>query len=119
MTDDKKITGEGDLVLVHYQDKPAVYARIEAVEPDIKKDWYQVTLTLLTVPHQVITWILRAEYINGESFTMNGNAMKLVLLERLPVENNNKNGSSEGADKIHKSAKKSKVIAFKKGSDQK
>ena len=61
---------EGDLVLIYYKDEPGVYARIERIEADFKKDWYQVTLILLTIPHQVITWILREEYINGEMFTM-------------------------------------------------
>jgi len=67
----------GDLVLIHFQDKPAVYGRIEAIEPDVKKDWYQVTLLLLTLPAQTVTWILREAYINGESFTMGGQPMRL------------------------------------------
>jgi len=31
------MNSEGDVVLIYYQDKPAGYARIEAIEPDIKK----------------------------------------------------------------------------------
>jgi hypothetical protein len=41
---------EGDLVLIYFKDEPGVYARIERIEPDIKKEWYQVTLLLLTIP---------------------------------------------------------------------
>ncbi|MBW2609070.1 MAG: hypothetical protein JRC68_01855 [Deltaproteobacteria bacterium] len=66
---------EGDVVLIHYQDKPALYARIEAIRQDIKKDWYQVTFLLLTLPAQTVTWILREEYINGVPFTMGGHSM--------------------------------------------
>jgi hypothetical protein len=45
---------EGDLVLIYYEDNPAVYARIDSVEPDTKKNWYQVTILLLTVPAQTV-----------------------------------------------------------------
>ncbi|MBW1722078.1 MAG: hypothetical protein JRJ78_08445 [Deltaproteobacteria bacterium] len=68
---------EGDLVLIHYQEKPAVYARIESIASDVKKDWYQVTLLLLTIPSRTITWILREEYINGVPFTMGGQPVRL------------------------------------------
>ncbi|HIC86008.1 MAG TPA: hypothetical protein EYP06_06910 [Desulfobacterales bacterium] len=72
----------GDVVLVYYHDNPAVYGRIEAIEPDIKPGWYQVTLLLLTIPSQTVTWILRREYINGEPFTMGGNPMRLEEVKR-------------------------------------
>lgn len=109
------MSAEGDIVLIYHKDQPSVYGRIEAIRPDIKKDWYQVTLTLLTIPHQVVTWILRAEYINGAPFTMGGNAMKIVPFKRLSIEDidNGKNIS----DKKQKSTRKSKVIPFKKGTE--
>lgn len=72
----------GDLVLIHFQDKPAVYGRIEAIEPDVKKDWRQVTLLLLTLPAQTVTWILREAYVNGEPFTMGGQPMRLERVAR-------------------------------------
>jgi hypothetical protein len=70
-------TGEKDLVLIHYEDKPLSFARIEAVEPDHKPGWYHVTLLMLQVPVQVATWILRDAYIDGAPFTMNGKRMRL------------------------------------------
>lgn len=69
---------EGDLVLVHVEDTPAFFARIECISPDVKPDWYQVTLLVLQVPLVEITWILKEDYINGASFTMGG---KRVLME--------------------------------------
>ena len=72
MKDEKAVNREGDVILIHYQDQPVAYARIEGINPDIKKDWYQMTLLLLTIPAQSVTWILRDEYINGASFTMGG-----------------------------------------------
>jgi hypothetical protein len=76
----------GELVLIHYEDKPALYARIEAIELDVKKDWYRVTLLLLSIPSQTVTWILREEYIDGETFTMGGHAMRMAEVQGVPQE---------------------------------
>ena len=73
---------ENDVVLIYFEDKPAVFARIEAIEPDIKKDWYHVTLLLLTIPTQTVTWILRESYINGSPFTMEEKPVRLEPVER-------------------------------------
>lgn len=103
---------EGDIVLLHYQDKPAVYARIEAIEPDIKNQWYQVTLLLLTIPAQIVTWILREEYINGATFSMGGQSMRFeeVPREHLKEESDVSNQRSGEKGK----GKGAKVISFAK-----
>lgn len=74
------MTQENDLVLIYFEEKPLTFARIERILPDAKPDWYHVQLLMLQVPVQVVTWILRDIYINGQSFTMDG---KLVRLERV------------------------------------
>jgi hypothetical protein len=66
-----------DIVLIYVQDQPQAFARIEAIEPDIKRGWYHVSLLLLQSPLTVVTWILRDVYINGEIFTMDGKPMRL------------------------------------------
>jgi hypothetical protein len=66
-----------DVVLIYVQDQPQAFARIEAIEPDIKRGWYHVSLLLLQIPLTVVTWILRDVYINGETFTMDGKPMRL------------------------------------------
>jgi hypothetical protein len=96
-------------VLVYYQDQPTVYARIEAISPDVKKDWYQVTLQILTIPSQVVRWILREGYVDGEPFTMGGRPMRLEAVKPIPqgievsTPPDNKAPSPQG-----------KVIPFKK-----
>lgn len=106
----------GSLVLVYYQDRPSTYARIEAIEPDIKKGWYQVTLLLLTVPAQNVTWILREEYIRGESFTMGGQPVKLEPVPPYrPPERPRGPEQDEGAGKAQGGGKPGKVVPFKKG----
>ncbi len=71
---------EKDIVLIYFEDKPVVFARIENIQADSKKDWYHVKLLLLQTPLQTVTWILRDIYIDGEEFTMNGKRVKLELV---------------------------------------
>ncbi len=71
---------ENDLVLIYLEDKPLSFARIEDISADSKPDWYHVRLLLLQVPLQIVTWILRDVYINGDEFTMNVKRMRLELV---------------------------------------
>jgi len=71
---------ENDVVLVHIDNKPGFYARIEDISPDVKPGWWQVKLLVLTFPLQVYTWILDESQIKGASFTMGGTPVKLEKL---------------------------------------
>jgi hypothetical protein len=75
------MAAENDIVLIYFEENPLVFARIESILPDAKPDWYHVTFLLLQVPPQVVTWILRDVYVNGETFTMDGKQMRLELVE--------------------------------------
>lgn len=70
-----------DLVLVHVEERPGFYARIEDIVPDVKKGWWQVKLLVLSFPLQVYTWILDESQINGAPFTMGGTPLKLEKIE--------------------------------------
>lgn len=103
---------EGEVVLIYYQDQPTVFGRIESIEFDIKKDWYRVTLLLLAMPTQTVTWILREPYIDGAPFTMGGIPMRLETVEKTSVER-----EPEGIKKAERMMgpdKSGKVILFKK-----
>lgn len=71
------MTTENDIVLIHFEDQPLGFARIEQILPDHKPDWYHVKLLMLQIPLQVVSWILRDRYISGDEFTMNGKRMRL------------------------------------------
>ncbi len=73
---------ENDIVLIHFEDRPLSFARIESILPDAKPNWYHVELLMLQVPLQVVSWILRDVYIDGTEFTMNGKKMRLELVEK-------------------------------------
>ena len=84
---------ENDVVLIYFEDKPASFARIEFIEPDIKKGWYHVTLLLLTIPTQTVNWILLDSYINGSPFTMEGKPVRLEEVERIKASMNQEDRS--------------------------
>ncbi len=68
---------ENDIVLIYIDDEPVAFARIEEIRPDVKKEWFIIKLLMLQIPLQVVSWILKADYINGSSFFMNGRMMRL------------------------------------------
>jgi hypothetical protein len=69
-----------DLVLVHIESKPAFFARINDINPDVKKNWYQIELLVLGLPLQSIVWILEEVHLQGEEFTMGGTPVRLELI---------------------------------------
>ena len=74
-------TDINDIVLVHINEAPAFFARIEAIGQDIKPEWWQVKLLVLQFPTKTIDWILRDPYIQGETFTMGGTPIRI---EKIP-----------------------------------
>ncbi|MBW1850256.1 MAG: hypothetical protein JRJ15_02225 [Deltaproteobacteria bacterium] len=104
--------GENDVVLIYFEDKPASFARIEFIEPDIKKGWYHVTLLLFTIPMQTVTWILRDAYIDGSPFTMGGRPVRLEEVKR--VQAKKKPEALDPADKKKGPDVTGTVIPFKK-----
>lgn len=72
---------ENDIVLIHMEETPVAFARIESISPDYKKDWYHIKLLMLQVPLQVVVWTLKDIYINGGEFFMGGKKMKLEVVE--------------------------------------
>jgi hypothetical protein len=106
------MASENDVVLIYFEDKPAVFARIEAIEPDIKKNWYHVTLLLLTIPTQTVTWILLDSYINGSPFTMGGKPVRLEEVDRVNIRMSQENRGKPKEKKDQSGA--GTVIPFKK-----
>lgn len=112
------MTGEGDLVLVYMDNKPAFFARIELIEADVKPEWFQVKMLVLQLPVVVITWILRSVYIDGEEFTMGGRPVRLekVVAPKDAEEGETMEPPAEERKEppaSHEPAEKSKVISMK------
>jgi len=84
-----------DVVVVHLDRQPAFYARINDINPDVKKGWYQVELLLLTFPPQTLVWILDNDHLQGEEFTMGGRPVQLVLVPPKPAPEQEKPKSTQ------------------------
>lgn len=91
---------ENDVVLIYLEDQPISFARIEEISPDIKKEWYHVKILMLQVPLQVVTWILRDIYIDGQEFTMGDKTVRLepVVCPKQPDFSNGKQKKPEKPD---------------------
>lgn len=98
-------TTVNDIVLAHIDNKPAFYARIEEIAPDVKPGWWKVKLLVLTVPLQVYTWILDESQVNGAPFTM---AETPMMLEKIvspepphkPLASVDKGGARKGGNVV-------------------
>jgi hypothetical protein len=99
-------TGIHDLVLVHVDNRPGFFARVEAMSPDMKPGWWQVKLLILTMPLQVYTWILDESQINGAPYTMGGTPIRLEKIispvqdERTPLPARNEPKQEKGSAKV-------------------
>ncbi|WP_243370074.1 hypothetical protein [Geotalea sp. SG265] len=95
-----------DLVLVHIDNKPGFYARLEDISPDIKPGWWKVKLLVLTIPVQIYTWILDENQIDGAPFTMGGTPVQLEkVVSPEPViqregQENEKSGTEKKGAKV-------------------
>jgi len=74
-----------DIVLIHVDNKPGFYARVEELTPDVKPGWWQVRLMVFTFPLQTFTWILDEFQLDGASFTMGGTPIRMEQVVS-PVE---------------------------------
>ncbi|THB71095.1 MAG: hypothetical protein D6B25_19200 [Desulfobulbaceae bacterium] len=72
----KPTTEVDDIVLIVGQDpKILVYAIVTSINRDSSKkdEWWNIGLTLLSIPLQKVVWTLRTEQMTGqEIFTMGG-----------------------------------------------
>jgi hypothetical protein len=72
MSPKREAIAPNDIVLVHFEEKPAFFARVERIDPDYKRGWWHVKFFVLALPMQIITWIIDDEQIRGADFTMSG-----------------------------------------------
>jgi hypothetical protein len=86
----------GDVVLIYHNEQPAFFAQVQDILPDHKRDWYHVKLLVLQVPLTEVTWILREEYINGESFTMDGDSVRMEKVTGCRCEAGDRRPSDAG-----------------------
>jgi hypothetical protein len=101
----------GDVVLIYHEEQPAFFARIEDISADPKRDWYQVRLLVLQIPLTETTWKLREEYINGETFTMSGEVIRMEKVRGVEREASQSVSSDKDFGETH-GGNNSKVISI-------
>jgi hypothetical protein len=124
MRTNSQMTTINDLVLIYVEDKPMAFARVEDIQPDMKKGWFQIKLLMLQIPPTIVTWILRDVYINGGEYTMGGQKMrieKVIVPEtsQPPAVEPSKNSEPNEQSQKKTQDPKSKIISLadiKKGS---
>ena len=72
---------EQELVLIHIEEQPAFYARVEKISADVKPKWWRVKFLMLTIPVKVTTWTIDDEQIRGAEFTMGGTPIRIEKVE--------------------------------------
>jgi len=85
MSQQRVAIAPNDIVLVHFENKPAFFARVERIDPDYKRGWWHVKFFVLALPMQILTWIIDDEQIRGADFTMGGMPVRIEKVEP-PIE---------------------------------
>jgi hypothetical protein len=94
---------EGDLILVHTDNKPGFFARVEEITPDVKRGWWRVRFLPIgfeNLDFNTLVWILDNDQIRGADYTMSGVPMRI---ERIPPYQNP--GPAPSDDKPEKPGK--------------
>lgn len=100
----KDTTDIGDIVLIVAKDpQMLLYAYVNSIESDTsrKDEWWNIGLTVLSMPPQKMTWTLRTPQMTGmEIFTMGGEerffkAIDLGVID-LPPEQTKLDKSGKG-----------------------
>ena len=106
-----------DIVLVHVDNKPGFYARVEDISPDVKPGWWQVRLLVLTFPLQVFTWILDEFQLEYAPFTMGGTPIRLEpvvspMEEERQQQEQQEQQELEERKRLHQEGGSSKVVSL-------
>lgn len=107
-----KAISAGDVVLIHVQEQPAFFARVEAIEPDAKRGWWQVKFLILTLPLTVTTWIIDNEQIRGAEFTLGGTPIRIervIAPEEAAVD---APGEETGTSGSESSPKRARILSL-------
>lgn len=81
----KPVTEPDDILLVGMP-SGLFYGVVQAIDRNIKKDWYNLSFKLLVIPPADITWILRVPQMSGELFTINGENHFVIAVDTTRIE---------------------------------
>jgi len=103
---------EQEIVLIHIEEQPAFYARVEKISADVKPKWWRVKFLMLTIPVNITTWTIDDEQIRGAEFTMGGTPIRIEKVE-LPEDIEPEEKKEESASKEQKT-RQARVLSLNK-----
>jgi len=77
-----KMFYSGEVILIYIQEEPAFFARVEEVTADVKKGWWRMTFTILSIPLDTQSWLLDDDQMRGQAFTMNKVPVRIERVEK-------------------------------------
>ncbi len=77
MTTTSRMFKSGEVLLIHFNEQPSFFVRVERIEADHKKGWWRLHMLILTIPLQNMVWILDDEQMRGAAFTMQGHPVRI------------------------------------------
>jgi len=104
---------EQELVLIHIEEQPAFYARVEKISADVKPNWWRVKFLMLTMPLNVTTWTIDDEQIRGADFTMGGTPIRIEKV-KVPEEIQPREEKKESVKSKDKGSKQARVLSLNK-----
>ncbi len=102
---------EQEIVLIHIEEKPAFYARVEKISADFKPKWWRVKFFMLTIPPKVTTWIIDDDQIRGGEFTMGGTPIRIEKVE-VPEEIKPEEEKEESVKPKETATKQARVLSL-------
>jgi len=104
---------EQEIVLIHIEEQPAFYARVEKISADVKPKWWRVKFLMLTIPVNITTWTIDEEQIRGAEFTMGGTPIRIEKVE-LPEDIEPEEKKEESAKSKEQKTRQARVLSLNK-----
>ena len=99
---------QGEVILIHLDDSPAYFARVDRIEPDVKEGWWKLEFLLLTFPAERINWVIRESHMAGARFMIGETSIRIEQVS--PASSAGQAQSDAGMDK--RPVGDAKVIPF-------
>ena len=99
-----------EVVLIYVEKEPSFFARVEKIQPDLKKGWWRVTFLVLNIPLTNIHWTIDDEQLRGSDFTMGGVRVRIERVESAGPDNDMKPLKHESDDSSNKNQTGSATI---------
>lgn len=86
---------EGDIVTIIVEGIEQGYGFVEEIKNNVKPDWYDVSIVLISKVKKVLVWTINETYLKENEFRINGATVRLVIFIKGKKTYNNINNKKE------------------------